>query len=172
MAYPTEVKELAKKLYLTVSKEGHDLHRYKEDDIVDEISRKFPDLPKVPDRKTINNWINAKNKETNKSWKMLWKGGVRHGIQNAAKEHLEDIEGEEDIEIEIDRITSLRAGNAIQVQKQISKKLKKNDKLDKEDIAAWRASEFTFNNLNLEAREGEDPLEIDYDYLDDVVDDE
>lgn len=172
MAYPPEVKDLAKKLYLTVSKEGRDLHKYKEDDIVGEISQKFPKLPKFPDRRTINNWINAKDKETNKSWKMLWKGGVRHGIQNAAKEYLEDIESEEDIEIEIDHIISLRAGNAIKVQEKISTKLKNDKDLTKEDIAAWRASEFTFNNLNLESQDEEDPLEIDYDYLDDVVEDE
>lgn len=170
MAYSTKIKDFAKKLFLTISKEGQ--HKYSEDDIVDEISKKFPDLPKYPDRRTINNWINSKDKETKKSWKMLWDRGVRHGIQNAAKEHLEDLEGEEEIDIEIDRIISLRAGNAIKVQEEISRKLKKGLCLSKEDISAWRASEFTFNNLNLEADREDEFFTIDHDYLDEVVEDE
>ncbi len=171
MAYPIKVKDYAKKLFLTISKEGQ--HKFSEDDIVEEISREFPDLPKFPDRRTINNWINTKDKESKKTWKNLWDRGVRHGIQNAAREHLEDIEGEEEIDINIDTVISLRAGNAIKVQKQISEKLEAGHSLDKEDVRAWRASEYTFNNLNLEAKADEDdPFDIDYDYLDDVVENE
>ena len=171
MAYSPEVKDYVKQLFLTISKDG--THKYGEDDIVDEISKKFPKLPKFPDRRTVNNWINTKDKKTGKSFKDLWDNGVRHGIQNAVREHEVEVSGEEEMDIEIDKIISLRAGNAILVHKKISKKLQKNKDLTKEDLGMWRESERTFNNLNLEKNGTEiDQVEIDYDYLDEVDEDD
>lgn len=170
MAYPEEVKDYAKDLFLTLNKDGE--HKYSPSDIVEKISGKFPGLKKFPDERTIRNWANEKNKETGKSWKTLWDDGVRHGIQNAVREHDLELAGEEEFEIQIDKITSLRVGNAIKIQEKISGKLEKEDDLSGEDVAALRASETIFCNLNLEKQTNEDGLNIDYDYLERVHDED
>lgn len=157
MAYPQEIKEYTKTLYLTVGSDGQ--RKYKsENAILEKISKKFLDLEKIPNQRTLNNWINNKDKTTGKSWKQLWKDGVRYGMQSAAMQRKKEIEGEEEIELEIDSIINLRASNAIMVQEQISKKLEKKEILNLDDIRAWKASELTFNNLNLEITEPHIPL--------------
>jgi hypothetical protein len=170
MAYPQEVKDYAKDLFLTLNKDGQ--HKYSDPEIVGKISTKFPKLRKFPDKRTIKNWENAKDHETKKSWKMLWDNGVRHGIQNAVRDRDLELAGEEEFEIQIDKITSLRVGNAIKIQEKISQDLEKGWSLSKEDVAALRASETIFCNLNLEKQTDSDDADIDYDYLEKVHDED
>lgn len=167
MAYSSEVKDYAKELFLTVSPDGK--HKFTRKEIVEKISRKFPDLKKVPSGRLISTWSTTKDKSTLKSWVDLWERGVRHGIQNAVLENEEKLSQEEQLEIQVDKITGLRAGNAILAAEKISQKLKNNERLCKEDLALWRESERTFNNLNFESDENPDNYSrIDLDYLDEL----
>ncbi|MCE7697860.1 MAG: hypothetical protein K8E24_003150 [Methanobacterium paludis] len=166
MAYPQEVKDYSDTLFLTVNKEGQ--HKYSNQEILDKISQKFPNLEKFPDKRTVTNWTNTKDKVTKKSPKQQWDEGVRYGIQNAAREQEVELAGEEEFEIQIEKITSLRVGNAIKIQKKISEKLEENQDLSKEDIGALRASETIFCNLNLEKETTDDDIPIDIDYLEEV----
>ena len=170
MAYNSEVKDYAKQLFLTIDQDGN--HKYSRRDIREKISQEFPDLEKIPSDRLISTWSNAKDKTSKKSWVDLWEAGVRHGIQNAVKENDTNLDKDEEIVIQIDRIVGLRAGNAIKAAEKISQKLENKEDLTKEDIAIWRESERTFNNLNLEGKgSGIEPLEIDYEYLDEVDED-
>ena len=170
MAYPSKVKDYAKRLYLTANNKGN--HKHSLNDIVDEIRQKFDKLEKYPDRSTVQTWVKKKDKETKKSWKDQWDVGVRHGINNAVLENENSFDEEELIEIQVDKITQLRAGNAIKAARKIRQKLDNNEPLSKDELRLWRESENTFNNLNLENKgPGNEALEIDYDYLDEVDED-
>jgi len=171
MAYDLEVKDYAKELFLTIDNDGN--HKYSRRDIVEKITQKFPNLEKVPSDRLISTWSNTPDKTTKKSWVDLWEAGVRHGIQNAVKENDNNLDKDEEIVIQIDKIVGLRAGNAIKAAEKISQKLENDEDLTKDDCRLWRESERTFNNLNLEKKGGgAEPLEIDYAYLDEVDDDD
>ena len=171
MAYPQQVKTYAKGLYLTASNKGD--HKHSLQGIVEEIQQEFNEIQKYPDKSTVYTWVHAKDKETKKSWNDLWEIGVRHGISNAVLENENGFDEEEQIEIQVDKIIGLRAGNAIKAAQKIQRKLDSNQDLSKDDLKLWRESERTFNNLNLENKGGGvDPIEIDYDYLDEVNDDD
>lgn len=171
MAYSQEIKDYARDLFLT--DDGLGDHKYNKADITREIPIKFPDLKKYPDESTVRTWINAKDKDTKKSWLDQWQDGQRAGFRKAAAELNDKLDAEEKIEIRVDTVMRDRANRALALCEKPDKKLAENKTLDLQDVRQIKLSETIFNNLNLEKqRAGPDPLEIDYDYLDEVDEDD
>lgn len=150
MAYSEEIKEYAKELFLTVGSDGN--HKYSQNEIVEEISKKFLDLETFPTQRLISNWSNKKDKDTGKSWVDIWKAGIRSGIEQANVDTENKLSADEKFEIQIDKITSLRVGNAIKIAENFSEKIEKSPKkIENIDIKLLNVSETIFNNLNIEA---------------------
>lgn len=155
MAYSREVKEFAKELFLTVGSDGN--HKYSQNEIVEEISKKFLDLETIPSQRLISNWSSKKDKTTGKSWRDIWKAGVRSGIQQANVDTENELSADEKFEVQIDKITNLRVKNAIEIAKNFSEKIEKSPKkIGNIDIKMLKVSETIFNNLNLEEKEDSD----------------
>ena len=148
MAYPKKVKEYAKKLFLTVDKNGN--HENSLNDIVRKIRQKSDSVGKCPDRSTIQEWSQTVDKITKKSWVDLWDKGQRHGINKAIKDAERTIESDEEIELQVDTITRERAERAINLGRIISTKIKNKEDLENIDLKILQTSEIIFNNLNLE----------------------
>lgn len=148
MAYPKEIKEYAKQLFLEVGPEGDHQHTFQE--IRDIICQKF-DTVKNLKRQTIQQWSTSKDKVTNKSWVDLWNKGQRHGVQKARDDVERQLQEDEKIELHIDSITRSRAQRAIRLCELPDKKLKENKNLELIDIKQIQLSENIFNNLSLES---------------------
>lgn len=169
MAYPSEMREYAKELFLTVDKDGG--HKYSSRQIAQELPKKFPKLPKYPSYKTIQDWANG-NEKGRKTWNQIWDEGQRHGVDEAIAELESEQTSDEKIGLKVDAITRARANRAITLGKLVDTKIKNGKELERLDLETLKTSELIFNNLNLEGHKNNDPLEIDYDLLDDVVEDE
>lgn len=147
MGYSEEVKEYAKSLFLRAGADGGHLYSFQE--IRDLVCQKF-DTVKSLKRQTIQQWSTSKNKVTGKSWADLWDRGQRSGVVKAQEQIEDDYLAEEQLAINIDYITRLRAGNARKVSERIQKKLDNGDEISLDDARAWKVAEIVFKNLNLE----------------------
>jgi HD superfamily phosphohydrolase len=147
MAYPTEVKEYAKELFLTVGKDGS--HKYSSREISKELSKKFPDLKKFPSHKTIQDWANGKE-NGRKTWNDIWDEGQRHGVDEAIAELESEQTSDEKIGLQVDAITRARANRAIKLGELVDSKIKNKIPLENIDLKTLQTSELIFNNLNLE----------------------
>lgn len=162
MAYSQEVREYAKELFLTVGENGE--HKYTLQEICDQIGQKFDGVQKLR-KQTVQTWATKKDKSTEKSWADIWDSGQRHGIQEAQREYDKKLSAEEKLTLQVDRITSLRAGNAIRAAENVKAHLIGEKPMDpREALGQWKMSETTFNNLNLEAIE-DNQLEINHNVI-------
>jgi len=149
MAYPNEVKEYARELFLT--DDGNGSHKYTKTGIAEEIPKKFRELEKNPDESTIRTWINSKDKITKKSWLDLWQNGQRAGYEAVNAEMEEKLDAEEKIELKVDAITRARANRAIKLGELVDTKIENKEPLKNIDLKTLQTSELIFNNLNLES---------------------
>lgn len=148
MAYPNEVKEYAKELFLKVAKDGG--HKYSSREISKELSKNFPDLQKVPSHKTVQDWANGKEKGR-KTWNQIWDEGQRSGVDEAIAELESEQTSDEKIGLQVDAITRARANRAIALGKLVDTKIKNKEQLKNIDLKTLQTSELIFNNLNLES---------------------
>jgi len=158
MAYPKKVKEYAKKLFLTVDKNGN--HENSLQDIVRKIQQKYNSVVKCPERSTVLYWSKDKDEITNESWVDLWDKGQRHGIKKAIRDAEKTIESDEEISLQVDIITRERAERAINLGRIVSSKIKNKESLENIDLKILQTSEIIFNNLNLEGRKSDEDLHI------------
>ncbi len=168
MAYPQEVKEYAKELFLTVAKDGS--HKYSSRQISQELSKKFPQFEKFPSHKTVQDWSNGKEKGR-KTWTQIWDEGQRSGVDEAIAELESEQTSDEKIGLHVDAITRARANRAIKLGEIVNEKIDKKENLERIDLETLKTSELIFNNLNLEGRRESDLINIDYDLLDEVEND-
>ena len=148
MAYPQKVKDYAKELFLTVAKDGG--HKYSSREISKELSKKFPNLPKVPSHKTVQDWANGKEKGR-KTWNQIWDEGQRHGVDAAIAELESEQTSDEKIGLKVDAITRARANRAIKLGELVDTKIKDKKPIENIDLKILQTSELIFNNLNLES---------------------
>jgi len=106
MAYPQEVKDYAKQLYLTPNPIGG--HKYTLQKIAEKIEEQFPELGRFPNRSTIAQWTKARS-PTGRSWRDIWEEGLVRGIKSAEKDYDRVLNKEEKVLEELQKFQRLQA---------------------------------------------------------------